>query len=236
MKFAYIIEPPFNYINDKGILTGCDVELAKIVLSKIGVDDFEPIETEFAELLPGVSQGSWRMTTGLFATKERQKIASFSRPIWALPDGLLVQKDNPKQLTGYKSIAETPDCVLAVLHEQIQHLTALECGVLDTQIRLFDTYEQAANAVLGGQVDAYASVARAHFGYLAQHGISELEIVAVPFDEKEPAFGCFAFSKSDDEFRASINEALVAYLGSDHHRSMMATFGFSDDEIDLVTR
>ncbi len=63
------------------------------------------METEFAELLPGVAAGRWRMTTGLFATEERTKIAIFSRPIWALADGLLVRKGNPKSLTGYRAIA-----------------------------------------------------------------------------------------------------------------------------------
>ncbi len=95
MKFAYLIEPPFNYRDENNLVTGCDVELAKYLFSEIGTDCFKPIETEFAALLPGVAKGDWRMTTGLFATVERKEIASFTRPVWALPDGLLVQKDNP---------------------------------------------------------------------------------------------------------------------------------------------
>ncbi|MEM9498986.1 MAG: transporter substrate-binding domain-containing protein, partial [Pseudomonadota bacterium] len=86
MKFAYLIEPPFNYVDASGRVTGCDVELAKYVFSEIGIAGFEPVETEFAELLPGVRDGKWRMTTGLFGTDERRKNALFSRPIWALPD------------------------------------------------------------------------------------------------------------------------------------------------------
>ena len=80
MKFGYLIEPPFNYRLADGTVTGCDVELAKAMLAHIGENNFEPVETEFAELLPGVAAGRWRMTTGLFATEERKKIAIFSRP------------------------------------------------------------------------------------------------------------------------------------------------------------
>lgn len=29
MKFAYLIEPPFNFLSETGEVTGCDVELAK---------------------------------------------------------------------------------------------------------------------------------------------------------------------------------------------------------------
>lgn len=90
MKFAYLIEPPFNFRKDDGIVTGCDVELAKVILKRIGIDAFELVEAESAELLPGVAEGRWKMTTGLFGTTERRRVAAFSRPIWALPDGLLV--------------------------------------------------------------------------------------------------------------------------------------------------
>lgn len=31
------------------------------------------------------------MTTGLFSTEERKKMTLFSKPIWELPDGLLVK-------------------------------------------------------------------------------------------------------------------------------------------------
>jgi len=68
------------------------------VFAELGIADFKPVETEFAELLPGLSDGRWRMSTGLFGTEERRKSAQFSRPIWALPDGLLVTKSNPLRL------------------------------------------------------------------------------------------------------------------------------------------
>ena len=92
MRFAYLIEPPFNFRAENGEVTGCDVELAKYINDELGLGTFVPIEAEFADLLPGVKTGTWDMTTGLFATSERKKTAAFSKPIWALPDGLLVKK------------------------------------------------------------------------------------------------------------------------------------------------
>lgn len=232
--FAYLIEPPFNFRNEDGQVTGCDVELARTVLAIAGVQSFKPIETEFAQLLPGVAEGRWRMTTGLFATQERRRIAAFSRPIWALPDGLLVRKGNPQRLTGYKSAARMSGCVVAVVRNQFQHRSAVEFGVSHERISIFETYADAARAVLDGRADAYASVARAHSGFMAQNFDQELEIVPIPHEEKEPAFGSFAFSKSDDAFRMAIDGALQEYLGSDDHRRMMREFGFDDAEIDLV--
>ena len=224
--FAYLIEPPFNYRDDDGTITGCDIELARTILGMIGYREVEWIEAKFAHLLPGLRDGRWRMTTGLFATEERRQLAAFSRPIWALPDGLLVTKGNPFGLTGYRTVARTKECILAVIRDQIQHRTALEFDVPDERVLIFETYSEAAGAVLDGRAAAYASVARAHSSFIEQSNGLPLEVVTVGAEEKEPAVGCFGFGKSDAAFMRAIDDALAAYLGSREHRSMMSRFGF----------
>ena len=236
MKFAYLIEPPFTFRNADGSVSGCDVEVARHVFSVLGIDSFEPVETAFAELLPGVADGRWRMTTGLFVTEERQAIASFSRPIWALPDGLLVQSGNPLGFTGYRSVADHTAGVLAVIRDQIQHRSAVTFGIPDDRILVFETYTEAAEAVLRGDTAAYASVGRAHSGFIERHPERALTVVTVPASEKAPAFGSFAFAKADDDFRHAVNGVLDRHIGSPKHRAMMARYGFSDEEIDLVAR
>lgn len=234
MKFAYLIEPPFNHRRDDGTVTGCDVELARVVFEAIAAVPFEPVETEFAELLPGVAEGCWRMTTGLFATEERRQIAAFSRPVWALPDGLLTAAGNPLGLSGYKSVAASKTCRLAVIRDQFQHRSAVDFGVPEDRILIFGTYTEACHAVRDCKAEAYASVARAHTGFLEQHPGLDMDVVVVPASEKQPAFGSFAFSRQDGELRQQVDAVLAVYLGSPDHRRMMAGFGFSDAEIDLV--
>ncbi len=234
VKFGFLIEPPFNYRLADGTVTGCDVELAKAVLANIGESNFQPVETEFAELLPGVAAGRWRMTTGLFATEARKKMAIFSRPIWALADGLLVRKGNPKALTGYRAIAGNSDARVAVIRGQVQHDAAVQFGVPAARIRIFETYGEAAAAVAQGAVDAYASVARAHVAFCEQQPELNLEVTRIGATEKAPAFGSFAFAKQDDSLRRAVDQALKEYLGSKAHRAMMARFGFDDGEVDLI--
>lgn len=234
MKFAFLIEPPFNFRDEDGTVAGCDVELAQHVVAALGGGAFEPVETEFAALLPGLAAGRWRMTTGLFATDERRKVASFSRPIWGLPDGLLVAGGNPLGLEGYRSVARNAGCVLAVIRDQFQHRAAVEFGVPDDRIMVFDTYGEAAQAVRDGRAGAYTSVARAHTGFLDRHRDWAVEVVTVPAGEKPPAFGSFAFARADDAFRHAVDDALGGFLGSPAHRRMMARYGFSGPEIDLL--
>ncbi|MEM7076347.1 MAG: transporter substrate-binding domain-containing protein [Pseudomonadota bacterium] len=234
MKFAYLIEPPFNYVDASGRVTGCDVELAKYVFSEIGIAGFEPVETEFAELLPGVRDGKWRMTTGLFGTDERRKNALFSRPIWALPDGLLVASGNQMGLSGYQSVAENSDVRLAVVRDQFQHRSAIEFGVSADRILIFETYTEAAQAVRAGVADAYASVGRAHGGFIERNPEWGLELILVPNSEKPPAFGSFAFSLNDAELLKEVDAVLSQFLGNNTHRNMVASFGFSTAEVDMV--
>lgn len=234
MRFAYLIEPPFNYRESDGKVVGCDVDLARHVFARLGIEHVEFVETEFAELLPGVAEGRWRMTTGLFATAARQKLASFSRPIWALPDGLLVKRGNPLKLSGYVSVAETEDCALAVVRDQIQHRTAIDLGVPDDRVAIFETYLDAARAVQSGRVAAYASVQRAHAGFIERNPESDAEAITVPAREKEPASGSFAFNKHDDDFRRAVDDVLNGYIGSAEHRAMMAGYGFADSELDAL--
>lgn len=235
-RFAYLIEPPFNYRDPGGVVTGCDVELARTVLGMVGVRDVEMVETEFAHLLPGLAEKRWRMTTGLFATEIRRRSASFSRPIWALPDGLLVRRGNPMNIRGYRSVASADGSTLAVIRDQIQHLSAIELGVPEDRILIFETYADAALAVAENRAHAYASVARARGGFIERHPEAPVEVVAIESTEKMPAFGSFAFGTSDDTFRRAVDDALAAYLGSGEHRTMMKGFGFCDAEIDLVVK
>lgn len=234
MKFAYLIEPPFNFLDAQQRVTGCDVELARHVLKQIGVGQFEPVETEFSDLLPGLGRRDWEMTTGLFCTDDRRKNALFSRPIWALADGLLVAKGNPMKLTGYRSIASNRNVRLAVIRDQLQMQTAIDFGVCTDNLFVFESYDDAAAAVLDRRVDAYASVGRAHTGFNSQNPNLALDVIMVPTTEKPPAFGAFAFGLNDAKLCRAVDSILETYLGSEAHRKMMAAFLFSDHDVDLI--
>lgn len=232
MKFAFLIEPPFNHRDSDGTVTGSDVELARHVLGELG-HSFEPVEAEFAELLPGLAGGQWQMTTGLFATEERQRVALFSKPIWALADGFLVPRGNPGGITGYTSLGGR-DLRIAIIRDQIQHRAVATSGLSADNILIFDTYETAANAVAAGEADAYSSVARAHVGYLALHPDLDLGVVTVPATEKPPAKGAFGFALGDGDLRETVDNVLARFIGTPQHRAMMNRFGFTDAEIDLL--
>lgn len=234
LTFAFLQEPPFCFTDASGEVAGCDTELARKVCQTLGLEAFSPVETEFARLLPGLTRGEWNMTTGLFISDERKKSVNFTRPIWVLQDGLLVAKGNPREFKGYRSIAEDEAALIAVISGQVQHQTALQNGVPPERIRIFATQAGAADAVGAGAVHAYASVAMAHRGYLAQHFNAPLAVIDVPAAEKQPAAGAFALAKDNAILRQRIDSCLDDLLGSPWHRDMMAEYGFSEGDIDRL--
>ena len=125
--FAYLDEPPFCAPAADGPV-GCDVEVAFAVLRAIGIERIETRLVTFAELLPGVASGAWQINTPLFITEERARLVDFSRPVWSLADGLMVQAGNPKRLTSYRALAAHADARLVVVADQVQEQRALAAG------------------------------------------------------------------------------------------------------------
>jgi len=234
LRFAFLEEPPFCFTGGSGEVLGCDTELGRKIGEVLGLPGFTPIGAEFAELLPGLSEGRWTMTTGLFVSDERRRLVDFTRPIWMLSDGLLIAKGNPRQFDGYRSVARDPNGLIGVISGQIQHDTALQSGIPPERVRFFATQAEAANAVAAGVIHAYASVAMAHHGYLTGRPEAHLSVIDVPPDEKQPAAGAFALAKGNAALRQQIDRCLGDLLGSPWHRKMMSGYGFSDDDIDRL--
>jgi polar amino acid transport system substrate-binding protein len=202
------------------------------------VQEFEPVVVAFSELIPGLVAGHWMMATGLFITPARRELVAFSRPIWALPDGLLVRAGNPKRLASYPSVAADATATLGVVMDQIQRDAARAAGVPAARIREYGSQDEAARAVLAGDVDAYASVAMAHRGYLQHNRDMDLAVVEMPSGEAradaDPPFGAFAFAKANSELARAVDDALSSYLGSAAHRALMSGYGFAPAELDRV--
>ncbi|HEY5818848.1 MAG TPA: transporter substrate-binding domain-containing protein [Mesorhizobium sp.] len=222
MKFAWIAEPPFNFREGSGI-TGCDVELARQVFTEIG-EDFEPVETDFAQLLTGLQDGRWDVTTGMFITPQRAATTFFTVPIWAIRDGLLVRTGSEDPISGYRSLAASGG-TLAVIEGQIQKETALANGISPSSIQAFRDYSEAAEAVVNGSVDAYASVELAHLAYISRAGAPGLTCVRAPTAEKAPEPGAFACRTST--IRDRMDEALRDFIGKEAHSQILDKLGLT---------
>jgi len=229
LVFAYLDEPPFCFPVEGGAALGCDVELVAAALHELDVTSFDMRLTSFAELLPGLSDGRWTVTTPLFITAERARIVDFSRAVWALGDGLLVREADRSRLNGYEAVARDKKARLVVVADQVQERTGLAAGVPEARMRRVATQEDAVGMVRSGEADAYASVAMAHRGYLARAPENGLAFVAIAGSMR--AKGAFAFAKSSGPLQREFNRVLDRLVGSAWHREVMMRYGFAADDL-----
>jgi polar amino acid transport system substrate-binding protein len=234
---AYIEEPPFGWTDSRGVAVGCDIALADEILSLIGVETVEHREVTFAELIPGVEHGDWDINVPLFITRERAARIAFSSPVWALSDGFLVRAGNPKPLTSYEFLAADVDARLGVITGQVQHDTARAAGVPEERIVQFIQQHEAIDALIAGEIDAYASTALGN-RTLAQR-LGNEAIYAVSFDQTAlgrlaPPQGAFSFSLANERLRSAFDKQLRVYLGSSDHRLKVGRYGLTATEIDPI--
>lgn len=204
-----------------------------MVLRAIGVSAIEHHLASFEELLPGVQEGRWDMNVPIFVTSERARLVTFSAPVWALGDGFLVARGNPKALTSYKAVAARGDVRLGVVGGTVQIDAAKASGTTDSQIVLFNDQPSAVAALLSGKIDAYAATAVGNRALAAAN--RELEAVAHERSaDGRVLTGGFSFNKENHDLVQAVNRQLGAYLGTADHRARMAKYGIEASEIDGV--
>jgi polar amino acid transport system substrate-binding protein len=231
--FAYLDEPPFCAPAPDGPV-GCDVEVAFAVLRAIGIERVETRLVTFTELLPGVASGAWQINTPLFITPERAQLVAFSRPVWSLADGLMVQAGNPKRLTSYRTLAAHADARLVVVADQVQEQRALVAGFDPARVLRVATQPEAVAAVREGRADAYASVAMAHRGFLRAAPDARLAVADFGMEGGAVAEGAYSFSKANGDLRRAFDGALQRFLGSPEHRAIMRRYDFTDADVERV--
>ena len=101
-------EPPFGYIDEDGEVTGEAPEIAKSSSSALGVDNVQPVATEFGALIPGLNQRSSSMWSrpGCTSTRTAASRCIFSDPDYLMLDSFIVPKGNPHGHQSYEDIAK----------------------------------------------------------------------------------------------------------------------------------
>ncbi len=90
--------PPFSYYDQTGSLTGFDVDVAREISSRLGLES-RIITTEWDGILAGLLTGKYDAIVGSMAiTAERQRQVSFSQPYYESGAQLFVHRENPHKI------------------------------------------------------------------------------------------------------------------------------------------
>ena len=192
---------PWTYHDpETGNLTGFDVEVARAVAAKLGVEpDFQ--EVEWTAILAGLETRRYdTAANGFGITEERQKTYNFSDP-YAYSITVLVVRDDNTEITSFedlkgKKTANSASSTYMAMGEKFgASVTAIES--------LADTMSQ----VIDGRVDATINALDSFNDYMKEKPGAPLKIVATS-DEKTPVG--FPFNKSaDPELLKRVNAAIA---------------------------
>ncbi len=153
--------PPLQYADDRGQLQGMRIELGNAIAKKLGLTP-EYIRIEFAAMIPGLAAKRWDMiNTGIFWNEERSKLM-YMVPYERAAISFMVGRNNPLGIKDVKDLAGRRVSVeLGGIEERRTRDVSEQLqkdGMKPLEIRTFNNFAEAFQAVRAGQADAATSI------------------------------------------------------------------------------
>lgn len=211
---------PWTYKDESGELVGYDVEVAKAIAEKLGVEATF-ITGEWDGLLAGLDAGRYDiMANGVDVTPDRSEKYDFSTPYAYNRMAVIVKGDN-NAITKMEDLSgkKTANTISSTYAETARSYGAEVTGVDD----LAATFE----LLYSGRIDATLNSEVTYYDYMAQHPDADLKIaclaveadsVAIPMRKGEETKALReAVDKAIGELRedGTLSELSVKYFGTD---------------------
>lgn len=237
IRVGFPNQVPYAYADEKGVLTGADAVIARMVVQKMGIKEMDGVLTEFASLIPGLKAGRFDIVLAMFVNPQRCAQAAFSEPIYRVAQGIVVRAGNPKKIRNYDDLVKQDDVRIAVMAGAVQMGNLKKLGVPDSRIVSFPDGPSAIAAVSAGRADVFTISDLPARRLLAAAGASTgLEMVpafAPPIVDGRPAQGhsAFAFRPEDTALQQEFNKALAEIMATPAFLEAMAPFGITRDNL-----
>lgn len=237
ITIGFANEKPYAYKEADGTLTGEAVEITKVILKRLGVDDVRGELTEFGSLIGGLQAKRFDMiTAGMFINPERCQAVLFANPEYSIGEGIAVKKGNPLNLKSYEEIAANKKAKVAVMAGAVELDYLEKSGVAKDQLVIVPDQDAAINALQAGRADAMTMTGPALQSRLDAASDANLERVAdfvqPIIDGKDVrGYGASAFRQDDQAFRDAFNAELEKMKASGELLDILKTFGFTEAEL-----
>lgn len=211
---------PWTYHDENDQLVGFDVEVARKIAEKLGVE-VTFVEGEWDGLFAGLDSGRYDMVVnGVEITDERAEKYDFTEPYGYIRTALIVAEGN-EEIRAFEDLnGKTTTNSMASTYMTL----AESYGATVTPV---DSLDQTLDLVVAGRVDATLNAEVSFYDYLNVHPDAPVKIVALTDDashvsipvRKEEAAASFkaAVDQAIKELKESgeLGEISVKYFGSD---------------------
>lgn len=191
---------PWTYHDETDALVGYDVEVAKKIGEKLGVE-VQFVEGEWDGLLGGLDSGRYDiMVNGVGITAERQQKYDFSTPYAYNRTAVIVRKDD-------NSIQSMADLKGKKTANTISSTYAAQAESYGATVTAVDDLNQTIELLLGGRIDATLNAEAVYTDYVKAHPDANIKIATFS-DQVEQ----IAIPVRKDASTASLLEAINAAL------------------------
>ncbi|MHA6620850.1 glutamate ABC transporter substrate-binding protein [Pseudonocardia sp. DLS-67] len=215
-------QPGFGLQGLDGKPAGFDVEIAKIIASKLGIseDSIEWVETPSATREEVIEQDRVDMVVATYTINDaRKERVSFAGPYYEAGQALMVRSDDTT-VTGPDSLraAGTRVCSVSGSTPSQEILKYVD----QSQLTLFDVYSKCADALRTNQVDAVTTDNVILLGFVADSE-GAFKLAGDTFTKEPYGIG---IKKGDVAFCEFVNQTLQeAQTGGDYAKAWESTAG-----------
>ncbi|MGC4870136.1 glutamate ABC transporter substrate-binding protein [Micromonospora sp. DT53] len=201
-----IDQPGFGQKGLSGKPEGFDVEIAKMIVEKLGIpeDKIEWVETPSKVREDVIVNGTVDLVAATYTINDKRKERiAFAGPYYEAGQNIMVKKDDTT-ITGPDSFKDgTKKVCSATGSTPIEEIKKYVKDVA-TQVVPFDTYDKCRDALKSGQVDALTTDNVILLGYIAKDEAS-FKMAGDNFTKEPYGIGV---KKEDTDFRNFINDVL----------------------------
>ncbi len=203
--------PPFNQVDDKGNITGFDIDVAKAICAEIKAE-CTIVTQDWDGIIPALNAKKFdAIVASMSITEERQKAVDFSDPYYTNKLQFIAAKKtafDPKALKG-KVIGAQRATIAG---------TWLEEHVKDAEIKLYDTQENAYLDLASGRLDGILADKFVNYEWLKSDAGKDFEFKGdAVFDNDKIAI---AIRKGDTKLRDKLNAGLKAILANGTYKKI----------------
>lgn len=242
IKIGIAGEVPYGYTEGDKV-TGEAPEVAKVVFKAMGVDQVEPEQVDFGQLIQALNAGQYDMVAAGMAIKpDRCQNATFSKIDYVTPTALMVPKGNPQGVKNFEDV-KSKGLAIAVLTGTIEQAVAEATGIPKDKIQPYKGQPELFQALQDN---------RAYCGALTDISLKFLlkDNPGAPFEVTEgfvPQIkgkdqiqaGGFVFRDGEDDLVDAFNKELDKIHKNGEWLKIVKPFGFTDANLppdDVTTK
>jgi polar amino acid transport system substrate-binding protein len=231
VRLGFANEVPWAYPGENNAPLGFANAHTVGVLKAMGIENIEPVVTDWGGLVPGLVAGRFDIITGgMYIIGSRCENIAFSEPMGRFGDAFIVQAGNPKGLQNYQDlIAQDAVMVTGAGFNTVE--AAKQEGLSEANIMQVPGNTEILAAVRSGRADAGA-LTFFSAKELASQANGEIDVTD-PNAMPDWTFNWvgIGFRVDDGDLLAEFNAAQDEYLGSDEMLAAVEPYGYTEAQL-----